>query len=192
MYDPLRKYSFDEYWSMVESLPTRKFEYIDGDIRMMTGGSLSHAQIAARIAGMLDRALFKTDCNVYGSDAAVALSDSCIYYPDASVSCDPFDWTRKKALEAPTVIVEVHSPSTEKTDRGEKLIAYQQYPTIQEILFVDSRKRFVEHHHRIGISTWQHSIYTKNSDSVDLSSIEVSFTLQEIYAKVYLELEEEL
>lgn len=191
MYDPLRKYTLDEYRRIVESLPERKYEYIDGDIRMMTGGPLAHSQISARIAGILDRALYNTDCNVYGSDAAVELFHNRIYYPDASVSCDPADWTRTKALESPTVIVEIHSPSTEKTDRGEKLLAYQQYPTIQEILFVDSRRRFVEHHYRVGVSQWQHFIFTNNADVVELSSIDVRFTLQEIYAKVYLELEEE-
>ncbi|GLV57338.1 hypothetical protein KDH_41740 [Dictyobacter sp. S3.2.2.5] len=191
MHDPLHRYTLDEYWRMVESFPERKYEYIDGDIRMMTGGTLAHSQIAARIAGILDRALYDSECNVYGSDAAVELLDNRIYYPDVSVSCDPADWTRKRALEAPSVVVEVHSPSTEKTDRGEKLLAYQRYPTIQEILFVDSRRRLVEHHHRLGMSRWQHSIFTDDRDIIELSSIEVSFTLKEIYAKVYLELEEE-
>ena len=190
MHDPLRKYTVDEYWRMAESFPERKYEYTDGEIRMMTSGSPAHAQIAARIAGMLDRALYDTDCNVYGSDAAVQLSNSRIYYPDVTVSCDPVDWSQKKALESPTVVVEVHSPSTEKIDRGEKLLAYQQYPTIQEILFVDSRKRFVEHYHRISVSKWEYSMYTQDENVVELASIDVALTVKEMYFKVYLELEE--
>jgi Uma2 family endonuclease len=190
MHDPLHKYTLDEYWHIAESVPEQKYEYIDGNIRLMTGGSPAHAQIAARIAGILDRALYETDCNVYVSDAAVQLSYSLVYYPDVTVSCDPADWTRKKALESPTVIVEVHSPSTEKTDRREKLLAYQHYPTIQEIVFVDSRKRRIEHYHRIGISEWQNTLYTENSDIIDLQSLDVSLSVGQIYHKVYLELEE--
>jgi Uma2 family endonuclease len=82
-----------------------------------------------------------------------------LYYPDVSVSCDPADWTRKKALEAPGVVVEVTSPSTEKTDKTEKLAAYQSYTTIQEILFVDSRRRHVEHYHRVGMYKWEEFLY---------------------------------
>ena len=190
MYDQLRKHTIDEYWRIAESMPEQKYEYIDGDIRLMTGGSPAHAQISARIAGILDRALYETDCNVYVSDAAVQLSYSRVYYPDVTVSCDPADWTRKKALESPTVVVEVHSPTTEKTDRREKLLAYQHYPTIQEIVFVDSRKRQIEHYHRIGISEWKNTLYTQNSDIIDLQSIHVSLSVGEIYHKVYLELEE--
>ncbi|HTI14875.1 MAG TPA: hypothetical protein VL461_09940 [Dictyobacter sp.] len=40
MYDPSRKYTLDEYWEMVENSPEQKYEYIDGDVRLMTGGSL--------------------------------------------------------------------------------------------------------------------------------------------------------
>ncbi|GCE19365.1 hypothetical protein [Dictyobacter kobayashii] len=65
MYDPLRKYTLDVYWRIVESLPERKYEYIDGDIRMMTGGSLAHSQTSTRIAGILDRALYDTEFYLY-------------------------------------------------------------------------------------------------------------------------------
>jgi len=190
MYDPMRQYTVAEYWKFVETFSDRKFEYIDGDIRMMTGGSPAHAQISMNIGYVLTGALRSGDCNVYSSDAVVQLTNNHLYCPDLTVSCDPADWTQKKALESPTVVVEVHSPTTEKIDRGEKLLAYQQYPTIQEILFVDSRKHFVEHHHRIGISMWEHTIYTQDEDVIELASIDVSLSVRDIYLKVYLELEE--
>ncbi|HTK12001.1 MAG TPA: Uma2 family endonuclease [Ktedonobacteraceae bacterium] len=190
MFDPHHKYTVDEYWRLVEAFPEYKYEYIDGDIRMMTGGSPAHAQIATRIGGILDAALRETDCNVYSSDGALQLTENRLYYPDVSVSCDPADWTRKKALEAPGVVVEVTSPSTEKTDKTEKLAAYQSYPTIQEILFVDSRRRHVEHYHRVGMYKWEEFLYEQEDDVIDLASIGVSFTVREIYLKVYLELEE--
>ncbi|GCE24169.1 hypothetical protein KDK_79690 [Dictyobacter kobayashii] len=110
MYDPQRKYTVAEYWRMRETFPDRKYEYIDGDIRLMTGGSLAHSEIGANIVSLLRSALRESECHVYNSDALVRLSESKYYCPDASVSCDPADWTRKEALEAPTVVVEVLSP----------------------------------------------------------------------------------
>ncbi|HZR39269.1 MAG TPA: Uma2 family endonuclease [Ktedonobacteraceae bacterium] len=190
MYEPMQNYSLEEYWKLVEVFPERKYEYVDGNIRMMTGGSPAHGQIGARIAGLLDAALRGSECNVYSSDVAVRVAEQRLYYPDISVSCDPHDWTRKKALEAPTVVVEVLSPTTERIDKSEKLEAYKQLPSIQEILFVDSQRHHVEHYHRIGSYKWEDSSYKSEDDVIDLASIEVSLTVHDIYFKVYLELEE--
>jgi Uma2 family endonuclease len=190
MFDPHYKYTLDEYWRLTEAFPEHKYEYVAGDIRMMTGGSPAHGQIAANITFLLVAALRSEECNVYSSDVALQLGENHLYYPDVSVSCDPADWTRKKSLEAPSVVVEVLSPSTEMIDKTEKLGIYRRYPTIQEILFVDSRRCYVEQYHRVGMHRWEELFYEHESDRVDLACIGASFTLREIYQKVYLELEE--
>lgn len=190
MYGPEFHYTEEDYWKVIESDPQHKYEYVDGYIRMMTGGSLAHAQITAHIISFLDNALRESNCIVYSSDGAVRLSEKFIYFPDVSVSCGSADRTRKRAQESPTVVVEVLSPATQKTDRGEKLITYQQFSTLQEILYVDSRQRFVEHHHRIGPHTWEVSSYTSDEEVIELSSIKVTLPLREIYRKVYLERED--
>jgi Uma2 family endonuclease len=185
-------YSLEEYWQLVESSPDHKYEYIDGQIRMMTGGTPAHGQITANISSLLFIALRETECNVYSSDVALNLANLRAYYPDVSVSCDPADWTRKKALEAPSVVVEVLSPSTESIDKSEKLAAYQNYPTIQEILLVNARQRLVEHYHRVDTKKWEMFRYMSNNNVVELTNIDVSLAVKEIYHKVYLELEDAL
>jgi Uma2 family endonuclease len=151
MIDSHRKYTIDEYWRLVEEFPENKYEYIDGDIRLMTGGSPAHSQITGNIITMLNNALHSQECNVYTLDGALQLTANRLYYPDVSVSCDPADWTRTKTIESPSVVVEVLSPSNERIDRGEKLSAYQRYPTIQDILLVDSRRCLTEHFYSIGL-----------------------------------------
>lgn len=190
MYEPEYHYTLEDYWKVADADPNRKYEYVEGHIRLMTGGTLAHAQLIIQIASLLNVALRDSECNVYGSDAAVRLNEKHVYYPDVSVSCDPADWKRKRALESPTVVVEVLSPTTKKIDRGEKLIAYQHVPAIMEILYVDARRRSIEHHHRMGPHTWEVSYYTDEGDVIALSSIKVSFTLREVYTKVYLEMED--
>jgi Uma2 family endonuclease len=93
-------------------------------------------------------------------------------------------------LEAPTVVVEVLSLTTEKIDKLEKLEAYRRYPTIQDILYVDSRRHYVEHHHRISSHKWEVSSCEDEDERIDLASIDVSLAVCDIYLKVYLELEE--
>lgn len=188
--DPASKYTLEEYWKLVEALPNHKYEYINGYIRMMTGGTVPHGEIGANIVAALHAALRDSECHVYSSDVAVNLLGLKCYYPDASVSCDPYDWTRKKAIEAPTVVVEVLSPTTEQKDKTEKLEAYQSYPTIQEILFIDSRKRYIEHYHRTGEASWSYAVLQRDDEVLDLPSIEVKISVRDVYWKVYLELEE--
>ncbi len=184
------KYTIEEYWKLIETFPAHKYEFVDGSIRMLSGGSPAHGQIAMNVGTLLNNALRTSDCNVYSSDVVVQLSGRRSYLPDISVSCDLADWTRKRALEAPTVVVEVLSPSTEKIDRSEKLEAYQRYPTIQEILLIDSRRLYVEHYHRVSVHKWEMSLYEHMDDRMELTSIDVSLTLRDIYRKVYLELAE--
>lgn len=180
------EYSIEEYWKIAELDPGHKYEYVDGHIRMMTGGSPAHGQIALQIGSLLNAALHESKCNVYGSDVAVQITEKRCYFPDVSVSCNPADWTQTKALEYPTLVVEVLSPGTERIDRIEKLQAYQRLAVIQEIIYIDSRKRYVEHYHRIGAYDWKLSIYTHNDDVLELSNIDVRFTVHDIYFKVHL------
>ncbi|MBA2678033.1 MAG: Uma2 family endonuclease [Ktedonobacteraceae bacterium] len=125
---------------------------------------------------------------MYSSSANVSITESRVYLPDVSVSCDPSDWTRTKALESPTLVVEVLSTTTEQVDRLEKLLAYKAYPTIQDILLVDSRRCLVEHYARLSPNRWQETLYTRDDDSIELQSIEVTLSVRAIYHKVYLEI----
>ncbi|GHO94313.1 hypothetical protein KSF_043610 [Reticulibacter mediterranei] len=182
-----QSYTLKEYWKLVELFPDHKYEYIDGSIRMMSGGSPAHAQIGANIVTLLNIALHDSECNVYNSDVKVKLNEQRCYLPDATVSCDPRDWTRPDVLESPTVVVEVLSQSTEKVDRTEKLEAYQRYPAMQEILLIDSRRRYVEHYHRVGVAQWLKSIFEDDHDCIEMSSIDATLYLRDIYRKVYLD-----
>ncbi|HTI14327.1 MAG TPA: Uma2 family endonuclease [Dictyobacter sp.] len=184
------RYTLEEFWRLVETFPEHKYEYIDGYVRMMTGGSPAHSQIGANVNRVLGNALYDKECNVYNSDLMIQLSEDRCYYPDAVVSCDPRDWAQKKVVQSPSVVVEVLSPGTERIDKNEKLAAYQKYPTIQDILLVDSRRCYVEHYHRVDYPKWEISYYESGDNVVELECIEVSFSVRELYHKVYLELED--
>ncbi|GCE15245.1 Uma2 family endonuclease [Tengunoibacter tsumagoiensis] len=109
MQNPDQVYTVEEYWRMVETFPNHAYEYVDGHIRLMTGGSPAHSQIIANLSHLVVAALWNKECHVYNSDVTVQLSKSRYYHPDLTVSCDPHDWTQTKALASPTFIVEVHS-----------------------------------------------------------------------------------
>jgi len=190
VYDSEYGHSLDEYWELVDTFLDRKYEYVDGNIRIVTGDSPAHTQIGENIARVFGNTLLDHECNIYSSDIVVQLTERRCYCPDVTIACDPVDLAHTKTLEVPTVVVEVLSPATAIIDKTEKLEAYQHYPAIQEILLVDSLRHDVEHYHRISPYGWGVSIYKNENDVVKLASLETILTIHEIYFKVYLGLEE--
>ncbi|MFX4531909.1 Uma2 family endonuclease, partial [Acinetobacter baumannii] len=62
-------YTYAEYLSTLEMSPV-KLEYCDGIIYAMAGGTIQHAELAARMIGILQRVLGPR-CRVFTSDLKV-------------------------------------------------------------------------------------------------------------------------
>src|SRR5437773_836592 len=114
-----RYITIDEWHELEQRNQNVKYEYIDGQVYMMSGGSLAHSRIGSNIVRILEDALGSKPCYVYNSDASAKLSETRYTYPDASVSCDPRDQptTEQMQVQSPRVVVEVLSDSTEGKDR---------------------------------------------------------------------------
>jgi len=98
-----------------------------GTIHAMAGGSWRHNQICLAIASVLQRKIRKGSCQACMNDFKVLVRTrlgEIFYYPDVMVGCDPTD-RNDFYLERPSILSEVTSPSTEQTDRREKLTVYQ-------------------------------------------------------------------
>jgi Uma2 family endonuclease len=99
------------------------------------------------------------------------------------VACDPRD-TDRYFKRFPTVIVEVLSPETERTDRREKFLSYQQIETLEEYVLVAQDKSEVTVFRRA--NQWRPEIVRQASDSLNLSSLEFSLALVDLYDGVNL------
>ncbi|HCI81797.1 MAG TPA: hypothetical protein DHW02_19145 [Ktedonobacter sp.] len=172
--------SREEYFALVESDPEHRYEYLDGLIYMMTGGSPDHAIIGNNIGRIVGNLLQGHRCIVYNSDLYVELSDEYRACPDVTVSRDPRDRGAKDAIRYPSLIVEVLSPSTEANDRGKKSLQYRNCPTIEEYLLVDSESPVIEVFRREKKGFW--SLYTlRLDDEVILSNLGIHFPVAEVY-----------
>ena len=140
--------------------------------------------IAVNIASVLHWALRKTPCKVYNSDIHFKISEAHYVHPDVTVVCDERDKGRKDNIQHPRLLIEVLSSGTENIDKGEKLEAYLDCPSVEEYMLVDSRKKMVEVYHRDG-NTWMSRLY-KPDDTVYLRSIDVSLSFEDIYEKTSL------
>ena len=173
----------DEYFQLDHTDPYAKYEYLDGVIRMMSGGSGEHDQIAYNMRTLLDQNFRTGPCFVRSSDLRVRVSASRYFYPDVTVSCDVADRRRgSKLIRSPRIVVEVLSPSTEKVDRNDKLKAYQACPTIQEIVLISQFAPHVEIYRRDREKSdeWHHVCYEAGQE-VLLESVDVHFPLEDLY-----------
>lgn len=176
----------EDFLELRENDPNHRYEYIDGEIYMMTGGKRGHALIGANICGILKDLLRDRPCLVFNSDACVQLSEERYVCPDATVSCDRRDreGDDDSFVRYPCFVVEVLSPGTKAHDRGLKAQLYQEYPTIQEFLLIDSEAPKAQLYRRDRESSDVWTIHMLHLESiVELESLGLHFPVAEIYEK---------
>jgi Uma2 family endonuclease len=171
----------EDYLALDNTVKSARYEFIDGTLRMLAGGSPSHSVIANNIAATFHQAFRNKPCVVYNPDVRLRLSTSRYVHPDVTVGCDPRDNEKEDHIEYPRILVEVLSPSTEATDRGEKLNLYLELPTLEIYMLVGSQKKTVEVYQR-NDDAWVLRTY-KPGDTIYLNSIDVQMTFDDIYAK---------
>lgn len=184
-----QKMTVEEYlaWELEQEL---RYEYIDGEVFAMTGGTIPHNDLALNLYTALRPYLRPRGCRVNVSDVKVQVtSKSPYFYPDLIVSCDPQDVNAHKFIQNPRLIVEVLSPSTSSRDRGEKFRYYQTMPSLQEYLLIDAEKIYVERYYRGEGRMWLYYPYT-TGDIITLSSIEFQLPIELLYEGVGLTTEE--
>jgi Uma2 family endonuclease len=109
----------------------------------------------------------------------VRAAASRFYYPDVSVTCDPED-TDQRFVTRPCAVVEVLSPSTSQTDRGEKLVAYRAVESLRDYLVVSQDAFQVEHHWRDEHGVWQQRVLTALG-TIPIQCLGIELTLAQIY-----------
>lgn len=178
--------SVREYFAFDYTFPDAKYEYQDGKVRLMSGGTKAHSDIAFNTRFALKQQFLSGPCSVQGSDMRVQVSETAYFFPDVTITCDVADRRRdSKMIRSPRVVVEVLSPSTEKKDRNDKLRAYQACPTIQEIVLIDQFAPHVEIFRRREEdgSEWDHVFYEEGQE-VELASVDVRIPIEEIYSGI--------
>ena len=167
---------------------TEKSEYIDGEIRAMSGGTEPHASIPMNMGALLWNGLRGKACRVLSSDMKVWAANT-FYYPDLSVVCGPSVYRNgnKHIVTNPIVVVEVLSPGTEPKDRGEKFIRYQQIETLRSYLLVSQTEARVEMFERGENGHWIYSMVAGLGNTIEIPSLGVTLALAEVYDQVEFE-----
>lgn len=170
----------EDYLKLDDNNTDVRYEYLDGQIYAMAGGTADHSRLAINTIVALDAQLSSGTCHVFNSDMRVQLSEERYVYPDVSISCDSADAQGdSKTLHFPKMIIEILSPSTELRDRTSKFASYRARPTIQEYALVNYTHQYVEIYRRNG-KRWSYQSYELDED-VEFTSLNLSIPISEIY-----------
>ena len=127
-----------------------KYDLFDGTPVMQARPSILHQNVEMQIARQLANFLDGKPCNVFTEievlfpDHAHQSADDVqnVYVPDIAVICEPEKLTEQYCYGAPTLIIEILSPSTAKADRVLKLNRYQS-AGVQEYWIISPQERTV-------------------------------------------------
>lgn len=187
----LADFEFDEWMSLEDYLALdhenldQKYEYIDGHLYALAGGSNNHSYIAGNMFSILRERLRGSPCKPATSDMMFLHPKGKCLFPDVSVSCHPKDTQEiKNSIQFPTLVVEVLSPSTEMRDRVRKFRFYQQCPTIKEYVLINQYRKEVEIYSRLD-TEWKYRMYT-SGDEIELKSLNITFHIDLLYEDAIL------
>ena len=175
--------SVEDYLQLDSNSFETRYEYVDGYVRMLSGGTANHATIGLNVASILRDLLRGSPCRAFNSDLRVQVSETRYFYPDVTVSCDERDRGQTDMIRSPRLVIEVLSTSTEAHDRGKKFSYYRQCPTIQEYVLINTEYPAVEVFRHEKNSLWTFHAFGPD-DEVKLASIAVHFPVAAVYEDV--------
>ena len=180
-------YSLDEYFA-IEHAGDARYEYWDGEIICMSGGSKEHGRIGSNVHFQLRLGVASGPCQAFTSDVAIKTPTLPPYrYPDASVACGELTFVNIRGVDAltnPVLIVEILSPSSAERDREEKFTAYQAIPSFVEYLLIAQDSAHVTHYSRRPDGTWLREDVTGLDAIVRIKAINCALALRDIYENV--------
>jgi Uma2 family endonuclease len=153
MRDPSR-ITVEEFFAWHEHVEGR-YELVDGHIvphpdfvtpQGLAAPSNEHAAILANLGFALMPQL-EPPCRFYaGAGVAVDLVSANV--PDAAISCDPDDRTRKGGLLRPAFVFEILSLSTKRIDRGRKVTDYLAIESVEAYVVLDPEREAISVYRR--------------------------------------------
>jgi Uma2 family endonuclease len=169
-----------------EKISPVKHEFVEGEIYAMAGTSDNHSRIAGNTFVALSIHLRDSPCEPFAGETKVQATRNVYYYPDVLVSGEE-NPESPYFRNAPILIIEVTSPSTEHIDRREKLLFYQQMPSVQEYAVIDQHRINIELHRRQPNGSWITYYFDASDGEVEFQSVGLTLPIPEIYRRVRFE-----
>jgi Uma2 family endonuclease len=172
--------SVDEFLDWAIGRPGR-WELFAGEIVRMSPETIDHAEIKGAIYIALRNAVRRAriPCHALTDGMIVRIDGETAYEPDAQVYCGERLKGTVREVPNPVIIIEVLSPSTQRTDVTQKLAGFR-LPSVAHYLIVDPTQPSIVHHARGTDETILTRVMTEGQIVLDPPGLEIS--VEEIYA----------
>ncbi len=147
---PKHKMTVTEFIPWALAQPRGQFELVGGEVVAQASERARHNLAKLAVAKALQNAVKRANlpCTVFTDGMTVKIDEYTARQPDASVQYGAKVDPDMIILDAPLIVVEVISPSSEKDDTSTKLAEYFSVSSIRHYLIVDAGKRLIIHHAR--------------------------------------------
>ena len=176
----IQRMTLDEFLHWDDGTDTR-YELIDGFPVAMAPPAEAHRILAVRLVSRIDAKLAsRRPCNAQFEPRVVRPDRANSYYvPDIAVTCGPNEPGRK-AIVDPILVVEILSPSTERSDRRVQLPAYQMIESVREIMLIDADNHHAELYRRKN-NHWGIELIRGAEATHFLNSVDLRISMSELY-----------
>jgi len=140
------KLTVEEYVEL-EQDTNQKYEFHDGYVYAMAGGTDNHNTITLNISTEIHNRLKGKKCRIKNSETKLWLEDKNKYvYPDAMIICGKQEESEnlKDAFTNPVVIIEVLSKSTQGYDRGDKFGFYRAVRSLRHYVLIEQKEAKID------------------------------------------------
>ncbi len=182
----LEKVTFKEYLN-IEAAGEVKYEFHDGVIVSLAGGSIEHGIISGNSFLALAEALKGKQgaCRPLNSDVKLHIEASNKYlYPDVMVGSLEKAKHNPHSVKNPTVIIEVLSKSTESYDRGDKFFMYKKIPALKEYILIDQKEPIIDIYEKKA-DLWKISRIEGLGKTLLIPSLKIELKIKDIYKDVF-------
>lgn len=181
---PHRRYTLEEYFTL-ELASEEKYEYFDGEVFNMSGGSPEHEDVIGNIYAVLKQHARAKGCRVFLSGLRIKVPSQPPYrYPDLTALCGTPQYERIGGLDAltnPSLIIEVLSPSTEAYDRGDKFTHYKSIESFGEYLLIAQHRPHATHYVKREDGSWSYEEVNDPAGSLRLETLDCEIEMRDVY-----------
>lgn len=185
--NPFTKLTPAEYLAFERAQTDARHAYLDGEITLMAGASITHNRIVGNVLASLHVQMRGSGCSVFTSDMRVKIPATGLYtYPDIVALCGALqvEDDESDTLLNPQVIFEVLSPSTEAYDRGAKFDHYRSIESLQTYVLVAQDTPQIELFERQTQGHWLLSVVKGLGASIRLEALGCELSLRDVYERV--------
>jgi Uma2 family endonuclease len=159
-----------------------RYEFLDGVITMMAGGTADHNTIATNVTATLHRLLRGKGCRTFQHNQKIAPAERDeVLYPDVMVVCGKVAG-ESTIVEQATLVVEIVSASSRRRDYEKKWTVYRTIRELRHYVVIEQERALVTCFSRASDEDpWLEETVEGLKGKLKLTALDVTLAMKQIY-----------